>query len=106
MILLTLSIISLVILLVVQICIIGYHAYLFKKNHKHNWDKSQYSTTTIEHSEKIIQAIESGKIKKQLIENDAPIYNSNKAMSQYVKFVDNSPIYREISALKGGRYYG
>lgn len=105
MLLLTLSVISLVMLLAAQIGIIAYHAYLFNKHRKHNWDKSQYSTTTVEHSEKAIQAVESGKIKKQLFES-VPMYNSNNAMSQYIKFVDNSSLYKKISALKEIRYYG
>ncbi len=104
MILLILSIVSLVILLAVQICVIAYDAHLFNRNHKYSWDKSQYSTTTIEHSEKVIRTVESGKIKRQLIE--IPMHSSTKAVNQYIEFVDSSPLYKEISNLTESRYFG
>lgn len=66
----------------------------------------QYPDNILEHSEKTIQAVESGIIKKQLIENDAPLYNSGQVLQEYVTFVDNATVYKKVSNLKGSRYNG
>ena len=66
----------------------------------------KYSIPVIKHGNNAICAVEAGKIKKQLIENDAPIFDSYTAMCQYINFVDSSIAYKKIQTLKENRYYG
>lgn len=76
---------------------------------KGNFDDSegeQCSSSILEHSEKVMCAVVSGKIKKQLIENDALIYDNYNVMCQFANFIDNSVTYKKIQSLKGSRYDG
>lgn len=92
-------------LLLVQIRNIIYYQSSAKGN-SDNSRRKQYSGHILEHSEKTMCAVESGRIKKQLIENDAPLYDSYNAMHQYANFIDNSVAYKKILSLKGSRYDG
>lgn len=82
---------------------------IFHKKYKkksNDFNAKKYPDNILEHSEKTIQAVELGIIKKQLIENDAPLYNSGQALQEYVTFVDNATVYKKLSNLKGSRYNG
>lgn len=68
--------------------------------------RTEYPADVLEHGEKSIQAVINGEIKKQLIENDASLYNSAKALHQYSEFIKESTIYKKIFILKGSRYNG
>lgn len=76
------------------------------KSNSDNPKREQYSSHILEHSEKAMGAVMSGRIKKQLIENDALVYDSYNAMRQYANFIDNSVAYKKIQNLKGSRYDG
>ena len=50
--------------------------------------------------------VTSGKLKKQLLTNDAPTYDSHKTMEKYKEFVENSPLYKRISDIGESRFHG
>ena len=52
-----------------------------------------------------MEATRSGKIKKQLLLNDSVIYNSNKALNEYIDFVDKSSVFKKIINMKESRFY-
>ena len=78
----------------------------FAKGNSDNPKREQYSSHILEHSKKAMGAVASGRIKKQLIENDALVYDSYNAMRQYANFIDNSVAYKIIQSLKESRYDG
>lgn len=87
---------------------VGYVIAKVKRNREKEGNslKSVYSADVLEHGEKSMQAVISGEIKKQLIENDAPLYNSAEAVLQYSRFIRESTIFQKILAFKGSRYNG
>lgn len=96
---------ALVALLIAQIR----YVLIFRRIYKtklNGFNAQKYPDNILEHSEKTMKAVELGIIKKQLIENDAPLYNSGQALQEYVTFVDTATVYKKISDLKGSRYYG
>jgi len=93
-------------LLLVQIRNVIIYYQSSAKGNSDDSGREQYSSHILEHSEKAMCAVESGRIKKQLIGNSAPLYDSCSAMHQYVNFIDNSAVYKKILNLKGSRYDG
>nr|WP_296480330.1 hypothetical protein [uncultured Acetatifactor sp.] len=97
-----------IVLIALLIAQVGYVIGKVKKNRKNEDDylKSVYSTDVLEHGKKSMQAVRSGEIKKQLIENDAPLYNSARTLQQYSKFIEESTIFKKILVFKESRYNG
>ncbi len=48
----------------------------------------------------------SGKIKKQLITNDSPVYDSDAELQNFQKFMEDNSLHNRISQIKDTRYYG
>lgn len=65
-----------------------------------------YSKEISELGEKMMYAVKAGKVKKQLLSNDAPEYDSNNALEQYVAFVDQSTVYKKVMSIKEQRFHG
>ncbi len=97
-----------IVLAVLLIAQIGYVFIKINRSQKNRviLSRIKYPADVLRHSEKSIQAVINGEIKKQLIENDAPLYNSAKALQQYSEFIKESTIYKKIFILKGSRYNG
>ena len=93
-----------IVLIALLIAQVGYVIGKVKKNRKNEDDylKSVYSTDVLEHGEKSMQAVRSGEI----IENDAPLYNSARMLQQYSKFIEESTIFKKILVFKESRYNG
>lgn len=66
---------------------------------------SKYPENINKEGYKVMEATRSGKIKKQLLLNDSVIYNSNKALNEYVDFVDKSSVFKKIINMKESRFY-
>lgn len=97
--------------IVLAVLLIAQVGYVFIKINRSQKNKvtplrTKYPADVLEHGEKSIQAVINGEIKKQLIENDAPLYNSAQALQQYSEFIKESTIYKKIFILKGSRYNG
>lgn len=65
-----------------------------------------YSKEISELGEKTMCAVKAGKVKKQLLSNDAPEYDSNNALEQYVAFVDQSTVYKKVMSIKEQKFHG
>lgn len=76
-----------------------------RKNKEKQSDKV-YEKEIVELGEKLMFAVKMGKVKKQLLSNDAQQYNSNNALKEYVAFVDQSTIYKKIVSIEDGKFYG
>lgn len=80
------------------------------KNASNNRGKKQnnkvYSKEISELGEKTMCAVKAGKVKKQLLSNDAPEYDSNNALEQYVAFVDQSTVYKKVMSIKEQKFHG
>ena len=64
-----------------------------------------YSKETLEKTQKVINAIENNEIKKHIITNSAPKYDSSKTRMQYKNFL-LSELMKDILKLNEERYYG
>lgn len=96
----------LAVLLLEQIHIIFIFLRNSSKSKSDKIEQKKYSSDALKHSGNAICAVESGEIKKQLIGNDAPIYDSYYAMRQYENFVNKALIYKRILSVEGNRYNG
>lgn len=80
------------------------------RNASNNRGKKQnnkvYSKEISELGEKTMCAVKAGKVKKQLLSNDAPEYDSNNALEQYVAFVDQSTVYKKVMSIKEQKFHG
>lgn len=65
-----------------------------------------YSKEISEIGEKTMCAVKAGKVKKQLLSNDASEYDSNNALEQYVAFVDQSTVYKKVMSIKEQKFHG
>lgn len=65
-----------------------------------------YSKEISELGEKTMCAVKTGKVKKQLLSNDAPEYDSNNALEQYEAFVDQSTVYKKVMSIKEQKFHG
>lgn len=66
---------------------------------------NDYSKETLEKTKTVIAAIENNEIKKHIITNNAPKYDSSKAQIQYKNFL-LSELMKDILELNDERYYG
>lgn len=66
---------------------------------------NDYSKETLEKIQKVINAIENNEIKKHIITNSAPKYDSPKTRIQYKNFL-LSELMKDILKLNEERYYG
>lgn len=66
---------------------------------------NDYSKETLEKTKTVIVAIENNEIKKHIITNNAPKYDSLKAQIQYKNFL-LSELMKDILELNDERYYG
>ena len=60
----------------------------------------------VEIGNKIMDALDTGKIKKQLLHNDAPVYNSKDTAKKYLDFISDSELSDYIMNIKDGKYNG
>ncbi len=60
----------------------------------------------IESGNRVMEALEAGKIKKHLLHNDAPIYNSEDAVKKYLDFISGSELSDYIINIEDDNYYG
>lgn len=65
-----------------------------------------YPKEISELGEGTMRAVQHGRLKKHLLSNDAPIYNSNDTANQYIAFVDHSTIYKKVLSVKEIRFHG
>lgn len=66
---------------------------------------NDYSKETLEKTKTVITAIENNEIKKYIITNNAPKYDSSKTQVQYKNFL-LSELMKDILELNDERYYG
>jgi|GEM_PF-3542369 hypothetical protein len=66
---------------------------------------NDYSKETLEKTKTVIAAIENNEIKKHIITNNAPKYDSSKTQVQYKNFL-LSELMKDILELNDERYYG
>lgn len=66
---------------------------------------NDYSKETLEKTKTVIAAIENNEIKKYIITNNAPKYDSSKTQVQYKNFL-LSELMKDILELNDERYYG
>ena len=64
-----------------------------------------YSKETLEKTKTVIAAIENNEIKKYIMANNAPKYDSSKTQVQYKNFL-LSELMKDILELNDERYYG
>lgn len=73
---------------------------------KSNFNSSRYPDKINEIGKEAMEAVESGKVKKQLLPNDAPKYDSGKTLNQYIEFINSSELYQYLISLKEQKYNG
>lgn len=66
---------------------------------------NDYSKETLEKTKTVIAAIENNEIKKYIMTNNAPKYDSSKTQVQYKNFL-LSELMKDILELNDERYYG
>jgi hypothetical protein len=66
---------------------------------------NDYSKETLEKTKTVIAAIENNEIKKYIMANNAPKYDSSKTQVQYKNFL-LSELMKDILELNDERYYG
>lgn len=66
---------------------------------------NDYSKETLEKTKTVIAAIENNEIKKHIITNNTPKYDSSKTQIQYKNFL-LSELMKDILELNDERYYG
>lgn len=69
------------------------------------YNNNDYSKETLEKTKTVIVAIENNEIKKHIITNNAPKYDSSKTKVQYKNFL-LSELMKDILELNDERYYG
>lgn len=55
---------------------------------------------------RVMFAVRCGKVKKQLLPNNSPKYDSKNALKEYIKFINESEIYKKIVSIKESGFYG
>lgn len=100
------KIVSLIwIILLVTILIQIYFIIRYIKNGISIPYNNDYSKETLEKTKTVIAAIENNEIKKHIITNNAPKYDSSKTKIQYKNFL-LSELMKDILELNDERYYG
>lgn len=100
------KIVSLIwIILLVTILIQIYFIIRYIKNGISIPYNNDYSKETLEKTKTVIAAIENNEIKKYIITNNAPKYDSSKTQVQYKNFL-LSELMKDILELNDERYYG
>lgn len=95
-----------ILLLLIQFIYIIRNASNNREKKQNNQNNKVYSKEISELGEKTMCAVKAGKVKKQLLSNDAPEYDSNNALEQYVAFVDQSTVYKKVMSIKEQKFYG
>lgn len=88
-------------IIVVQVCAIIRYV---RKGEHIRYDNA-YSQETLEKTRTIVEAIETRKIKKHIITNSAPKYDSKKTLAQYKKFL-SSELMKDLLILNEETYNG
>lgn len=68
--------------------------------------RGTYSVVVATTGDRMMQAVKEGKVKKQLLPNDAPKYSSVDVLNGYVTFVDHSNMYEKIVMIEESRFDG
>lgn len=93
------------IILFVTILVQIYFITHYIKNGVHIPYNNDYSKETLEKTKTAMTAIENNEIKKHIITNNAPKYDSSKTLIQYKNFL-LSELMKDILELNDERYYG
>ncbi len=92
-----------ILLVVIVIQVWSIIRYVRKDEHiQHN---DAYSPETLQKTQIIVEAIKTRKIKKHIITNSAPIYDSQKTLTQYRKFL-SSELMKDLLVLSEETYNG
>lgn len=67
---------------------------------------TQYPQHIVEKGTKMMRDTKKGIVKKQLLENNAPVYNSGKTLKHYRESIKKSSIQRRIFTLNEKPYNG
>lgn len=54
----------------------------------------------------VMLAVKRGTVKKQLLPNNSPKYDSKSALKCYIKFINESKVYDKIVSIKESAFYG
>ncbi len=92
-------------ILFVTILVQIYFIIRYIRNGVHIPYNNDYSKETLEKTQTVIDAIENNEIKKHIITNSAPKYDSPKTRIQYKNFL-LSELMKDILELNEERYYG
>lgn len=92
-------------MLIVIIFVQVYFIVRYVRNGVHIKQDNSYSQETLEKTKYVIEAIETKKIKKHIITNSAPKYDSPKTRIQYKNFL-LSELMKDILELSEERYHG
>ena len=92
-------------ILFVTILVQIYFIIRYIRNGVHIPYNNDYSKETLEKTKTVIAAIENNEIKKYIITNNAPKYDSSKTQVQYKNFL-LSELMKDILELNDERYYG
>ncbi|MFR7476063.1 hypothetical protein [Frisingicoccus sp.] len=71
---------------------------------KKKQSNSDYEPSVKQLGKNVMHAVENGTIKKQLLLNDAPEYDSTNALKRYVNFIEKSSIYKQIANIEDTRF--
>ena len=93
-----------IILILLQLKVL--HSPKGTRHREEKWENKGYSAEVSGYGEKAMCAVNDGRVKKQLLSNDAPRYNSNNVLKQYVTFVDQSSMYKKLALMKERRFHG
>lgn len=95
-----------ILLLLVQFVFLLFKIPLVQSKKKKKQCSDKYGKEIVELAEKVMCAVNTGKVKKQLLPNDSQLYNSNNTLKKYVDFVNRSAIYKKIVSIEDDKFYG
>lgn len=93
----------LLILLIAQVIV--FYKVIKGKSPKDVIEYEKFSEEVNHLGDRMMGEVTSGTIKKQLLTNDAPTYDSRKTMEKYKEFVEGSSLYKRISNIGESRYH-
>ena len=67
---------------------------------------TKYSQHIVDIGDKMMRDTKNGIVKKQLLENNAPVYDSGDTLKHYKNSLKNSSIQQRVFSLGEKRYYG
>lgn len=77
-----------------------------KSDREGNLDLNRYPDNVNEVGKRAMDDIKKGIVKKQLLSNDALKHDSNKMLTQYRRFINDSSVYKYLISAKEWKYNG